>query len=177
MTSDFLTFWHFFYACISYYLRKWTKPVSGSIMAGSLLDLRRSRTHLIAENVMLGQQLIMLNRQVKQPQLTDRDRMWLVLLSRFAKYWQQTIYIVQPDTILRWHRELFQLYWTRKSKSKKATFLKNHAGDIWSCDFTVVSERILHYIDSRQSCLSLLLATYTPTVTRFMIFLRLVRHA
>src|SRR5574341_599039 len=119
MTSNFLTFWQFFSAWIHYYLRRWTKPATGSIITGSLLDSQRSRTDLIAENVLLRQQLIVLNRHVKQPHLTDRDRVRLVLLSRFTKYWKQTIHIVQPGTILRWHRELFRIYWTRKSKSKK----------------------------------------------------------
>ncbi|MFZ2097290.1 MAG: helix-turn-helix domain-containing protein, partial [Anaerolineales bacterium] len=197
MTFDSLTFWQFFYAWIHDYLRRWTKPATVSIIAGSILDMQRSRTDLVLENALLRQQLIVLNRQAKPPQLTNRDRMRLVLLSRCTKYWNQAIHIVQPETILRWHRELFRFYWTRKSKSKKkksrispetialirqmvkenrlwgaerirgellnlgirvskrtiqrylpkkqqstsqtwATFLKNHAGDIWACDFTVV---------------------------------------
>jgi putative transposase len=45
----------------------------------------------------------------------------LVLLSRFTKHWKQALHIVQPETVLRWHRELFPFYWTRTSKSKKKT--------------------------------------------------------
>jgi hypothetical protein len=119
--------------------------------------------------------------------------------------WQQALLIVQPDTLLRWHRDLFRRYWRRKSRNKKrkpriapeatalirkmachprmaqenrlwgaerirgellklgvrvrkrtiqkympqirrnsrqtwATFLKNHVGDIWACDFAAVHD-------------------------------------
>ena len=81
--------------------------------------MTRSRTDLIAENAMLRQQLIVLNRQMKRPQLTNGDRIRLVLLARCAQFWQQALHIVQPDTLLRWHRDLFRRYWGRKSKNKK----------------------------------------------------------
>ena len=119
MTSGFLTFWYFFFAWIQYYLRRWTKPATESIITGSLLDLQRSHAELIVDNALLRQQLIVLKRQAKHPQFTHRDRLGLVLMSRFTKYWKQAVHIVQPETILRWHRELFRFYWRRKSKSKK----------------------------------------------------------
>jgi hypothetical protein len=74
---------------------------------------------LIIENAMLRQQLIVLNRQMKRPQLTQSDRLRLVWLSGLTGYWQQALYIVQPDTLLRWHRDLFRRYWRWKSKPKK----------------------------------------------------------
>jgi transposase InsO family protein len=42
----------------------------------------------------------------------------LVFLSHFTTFWKQALHIVQPDTLLRWHRELFQFYWRRKSRGK-----------------------------------------------------------
>ncbi|MGZ6347234.1 MAG: integrase core domain-containing protein, partial [Anaerolineales bacterium] len=59
-----------------------------------------------------------LDRQVKRPQLSDGDRIRLVVLSRFTRFWQQTLLIVQPDTLLRWHRELFRWFWRYPSKPK-----------------------------------------------------------
>lgn len=168
-------------------------------MASALIDMTRSRTELIAENMMLRQQLIVLRRQVKRPKLISGDRIRLVLLARTARYWQCALHIVQPETLLRWHRDLFRLYWRRKSRRGKPksrvpqetidliqrmanedrlwgaerirgellkldirvskrtvqrympkqrrqsgqtwmTFLRNHAGDIWACDFTVVHD-------------------------------------
>jgi putative transposase len=55
---------------------------------------------------------------VKRPTFTRADRILLVLLAKLVRAWQQTLLIVQPDTLLRWHRELFRLYWKRKSKTR-----------------------------------------------------------
>ena len=68
---------------------------------------------------MLASQLIQLNRQVKRPLLTNPDSFRLILFSHFTKFWKQSIHIVQPDTLLRWHRELFRIYWRWKSQSGK----------------------------------------------------------
>jgi putative transposase len=100
-------------------LKQWTKPVTATLVTGAVSDLTRSRADLIAENVMLRQQLIVLKRQVKRPQLTNSDRSRLVLLARCTQFWQQALFIVQPDTLLRWHRDLFRRYWRRKSRNKK----------------------------------------------------------
>jgi len=59
---------------VKLYLKQWSKPVTASIAVGTLIDLRRNRRDLIVENAMLRQQLIVLNRQVKRPQLTQGDR-------------------------------------------------------------------------------------------------------
>lgn len=92
------------------------KPATLSLFAGTLSDMARSRTDLIVENALLRQQLIFLNRHVKRPQLTHRDRFLLILLARCTGFWKQALHIVQPDTLLRWHRELFRFYWRRKSR-------------------------------------------------------------
>jgi putative transposase len=81
-----------------------------------LADLGRSKAELVVENALLRQQLIVLRRQVKRPACTNTDRILLVLLARLVCTWQQALLIVQPETLLRWHRELFRLYWKHKSK-------------------------------------------------------------
>jgi putative transposase len=99
-------------------IKHWTKPTTVTLIAASLADMTRSQADLIAENAMLRQQLIVLNRQVKRPHLTNADRLCLVLLARCTRFWQQALHIVQPDTLLRWHRDLFRLYWRFKSRKK-----------------------------------------------------------
>ena len=64
------------------YLKQRSKPVTATLLTGALSDLTRSRADLIAENVMLRQQLIVLKRQVKRPHLTHGDRLRLVVLAR-----------------------------------------------------------------------------------------------
>jgi putative transposase len=96
-------------------IKPWTKPAIFTLTSGLLSDISRSRLDLMVENAMLRQQWIVLNRQIKRPQLTNPDRFRLVILSHFTKFWNQCLPIVQPDTLLRWHRELFRIYWRRKS--------------------------------------------------------------
>src|SRR5690348_1639369 len=96
---------------------RWTKPLGTSLPLATVADLGRSNSELIAENAILRQQLIILKRQVMRPACTKTDRVLLVLFARLVRTWQQALVIVQPDTLLRWHRELFHWYWKRKSKA------------------------------------------------------------
>ena len=95
----------------------WTKPLSSSLPLGTLADLARNKPELLAENALLRQQLIILKRQVKRPACTKTDRILLVLLARAVRAWKQTLFLVQPETLLRWHREAFRLFWSRNSKA------------------------------------------------------------
>src|SRR5438874_5710044 len=96
---------------------QWTRPLTSSLPLQTLADLGRSKSELVAENTLLRQQLIILKRQVKRPACTKTDRLLLILLARLVRPWKQALFIVQPDTLLRWHRELFRLDWKRKSRT------------------------------------------------------------
>ena len=95
---------------------RWTKPLTTSLLLETLADLNRSKSELIAENALLRKPLIILRRQVKRPTFTRADRMLLVLLARTVQYWKQALFIIQPETLLRWHREAFRLFWKHKSQ-------------------------------------------------------------
>jgi putative transposase len=95
----------------------WTKPNTSSLLLGMLTDLARSKSELVAENALLRQQLIILRRQVKRPACTKTDRMLLVLLARIVRSWKQALVIVQPETLLRWHRQGFRLFWKYTSRA------------------------------------------------------------
>ncbi|HIA48911.1 MAG TPA: integrase [Candidatus Hydrogenedentes bacterium] len=75
--------------------------------------------NLTAENLALRHQLNVLKRNQKRPKLKERDRLFWVFLSRFWSGWRSTVMIVQPDTVVRWHKRAFKLYWRRKSRSDK----------------------------------------------------------
>jgi hypothetical protein len=75
------------------------------------------RTSLVAENLALRQQLAVLNRKVRRPQLHRRDRFFWVILSQLWKNWRQVLIIVKPETVIKWHRQGFNLYWRWKSKA------------------------------------------------------------
>ena len=72
----------------------------------------RTQAQLEAEITMLRHQLNVLRRQApRRPRLTAADRLLFVWLCRLFPSLRNTITIVQPDTVLRWHRTGFRLYW------------------------------------------------------------------
>jgi len=96
-------------------LLAWTKPAPGPHLGSTVGDLTRTKAALVAENTFLRHQLVVLGRQVKRPAPTPADRFRLVLLARLVRGWRAALVIVQPDTLLRWHRQGFRLVWRVKS--------------------------------------------------------------
>lgn len=94
-----------------------TRPTTAAPLAGVLADLSRSKSELLAENALLRQQLLVLRRSVKRPRCRPADRALLVLLASRLRSWRQALLIVQPETLLRLHRQLFSVYWRRKSRA------------------------------------------------------------
>lgn len=182
---------------VKYFIKKYSRPPAETVFFDTQLYFSRSRMQLIAENAMLRQQLLILRRQVIRPRISRWDRLRLLFFARFTPLWKQSLHIIQPETLLHWHRDLFRIYWRRKSRASSgeprispqtiklirqmseqnrlwgaerirgellklgirvskrsiqkfmrtrrirsgqswATFLNNHAGDIWACDFTTV---------------------------------------
>jgi putative transposase len=180
-----------------------TRPATTVPLARALADLQRSRAELVAENALLRQQLLILRRSIKRPRCHPSDRVLLMLLASRVRAWRQALLIVQPDMLLRWHRQLFRAFWRRQSRAMPwarrtkvseetialiqemaaanrlwgaerirgellkldirvakstiqrylrearrprprgqswATFLRNHAGDFWACDFLPVTD-------------------------------------
>lgn len=99
------------------WIRRWEKPTNQSVVLGTVADLIRGRSELVLENAFLRQQVIVLSRDKKRAPLTNKDRR-LSLLARLLPAWKAALMIVQPDTLIRWHRELFKIVWRRKSKAK-----------------------------------------------------------
>jgi len=83
------------------------------LVARSSDDLTRD-----VEVVVLRHQLKVLRRQVGRPHLRRRDRLFMVALSRALPRarWSSS-FLVTPQTLLRWHRELVRRKWTFDRKS------------------------------------------------------------
>src|SRR5262245_51462134 len=78
------------------------------------------RTHgrLAAENLFLRKQLALyLERQAKPRRPSTATRLTLVVLARFIE-WRSVLAIVQPDTLLRWHRHAFRVFWRWKFRPR-----------------------------------------------------------
>jgi hypothetical protein len=75
-----------------------------------------SRATLVAENLILRQQLIVVRRQVKRPRWRRFDR-WLLgaLAGRFRRL-RDAVLLVQPETVIRWHRAAWRLLWRWRSR-------------------------------------------------------------
>ncbi len=85
------------------------------LVFSGLAFLRGRREQVIVE-VALRQQLATYARQRSKPRLTPLDRAFWVALSRLWPRWKEALVIVQPDTVVRWHRKGFRLYWRTLSK-------------------------------------------------------------
>jgi putative transposase len=103
------------------FFRRITEPACPNLVTGTLADLPRSRAELLAENALLRQQLIALRRRTKTPRLAGRERLWLLLLARWVPNWKRVLQIIKPDTLLRWHRVGFGLFWKLKSRAPVQT--------------------------------------------------------
>src|SRR6266404_4628340 len=78
----------------------------------------RSSSALKAENHFLRKQLALyLERKVKPRRTQDATRLALALLSTLFA-WKEALVIVRPETLIRWHRKGFQLFWRWKSKRR-----------------------------------------------------------
>ena len=76
----------------------------------------KSRRELALENLALRQQLAVLRRHAKRPKVSRADRAFWVVLARVWPEWRMALAIVQPATVIRWHRKGFALYWSWKSR-------------------------------------------------------------
>ena len=68
-----------------------------------------SRTSLAVENLALRQQLAVYKQSVKRPKLRPRDRLFWICLSRLWPNWRSALSLVQPETVIRWHRQGLQV--------------------------------------------------------------------
>jgi hypothetical protein len=79
----------------------------------------KSKSRLEAENVVLRHQLIVLRRQLKgRARLTSNDRWFFVQMYRCFPLILKVVTIVQPETLVRWHRAGFRRYWRWKSRPR-----------------------------------------------------------
>jgi putative transposase len=66
----------------------------------------------------LRQQLAILQREQPRPKLHYGDRLFWIFLMKIWKKWRTALVIVQPATVVSWHRRRFKQYWWRLSQKK-----------------------------------------------------------
>ncbi|MFH1447547.1 MAG: hypothetical protein ABIG39_01680 [Candidatus Micrarchaeota archaeon] len=78
-----------------------------------------SQSNLILENLTLRQQLTIQQRTIKRPKLKNKDRIFWSWISQIWPDWKSNLIIVKPETVIKWHRQGFKLYWRWKSRTNK----------------------------------------------------------
>lgn len=141
-------------------LLAWTKPATGSLVGGVVGDLTRTKAALLAENALLRQQLVLLARQVKRPPLTPTESRGASKRPQVTAETVAAIRRLAAENPLwgaeRICGELLKLgigvgkrtvqRHMRAARPPRpsgqgqtwTTFVRNHAGAIWACDFLQV---------------------------------------
>jgi putative transposase len=78
-----------------------------------------SRQDLLFENLALRQQITVLSRRHPQPRFATTDQWFWMTLLRLWPGWRSALILVTPETVVRWHRAGFKLYWSWLSRHHK----------------------------------------------------------
>ena len=89
------------------------------LLIGLLRRSMRERRDLLMENPVLRQQLAIYARQPRRVRLRNEDRLLWSVVARTWSPWRSRLRLVQPDTVVRWHRTAWRRYWTWKSRSRR----------------------------------------------------------
>ena len=89
-------------------------------VVGLTVSALKSRRNLLLENAALRHQLLVLSRRTKRPRFNPVDRVFWVWLSLAWNRWSKALWLVQPDTVIGWHRQGFRLFWKWKSRPGRA---------------------------------------------------------
>jgi hypothetical protein len=91
------------------------REIAKSIL-GVLADIVCPRAALVAENTLLRQQVVVLQRAKPHPHLKSRDRFTIAAVTKLFPSTVNAIAIVRPETVIRWHRSFWRLLWRHRSR-------------------------------------------------------------
>jgi putative transposase len=103
---------------LSVFLRSPLGPLFSALFA-SVFASFRSHAALQLEVLALRHQIGVLQRSVKRPKLTPADRLLWAWLCEVWNDWRSNVFLVQPATVIGWHRKGFRLFWTGKIRGGK----------------------------------------------------------
>jgi transposase InsO family protein len=99
-----------------------------------------SRRDLLLENLALRQQLAVLKQRRPKPRIAASDKMFWVVLRRLWPGWKHALIFVEPETIVRWHRAGFKLYWTWLSRYRNRMGRKCVSKELRELIFPMVAD-------------------------------------
>ena len=100
------------------------------LLLGTILCLFRARRSLLLENLAFRQQLAALKRRRPRPRLTVFDKLFWVFARKYWSGWKQALIVVNPETVVRWHRLGFALYWRVISKARRVVGRKRISKEV-----------------------------------------------
>ena len=107
---------------------------------GTLVRLLRARRSLLLENLALRQQLVVLKRRHPKPRIGLLDKLFWVAVRRFWSGWKQSLIVVTPETVVRWHRAGFRLYWRLISRIRTQVGRRPTSQEVRELIFRMVVE-------------------------------------
>src|ERR1019366_8236541 len=110
------------------------------LLVGAILRLFHGRRRLLLENLALRQQLAALKRRRPRPRLAVFDKLFWILARRFWSEWNQALIVVTPETVVRWHRAGFRLYWKLISKVRRPIGRRQIPKEVRELIFRMVAE-------------------------------------
>src|SRR3989442_11093299 len=88
-----------------------------TLLLGVLPAALRSRRDLVLENLLLRHQLSVAARPRRRPRLRTWDKVLWLLGRRLSTDWRRHLILVTPETVIRWHRQGWRLFWRWRSRS------------------------------------------------------------
>lgn len=79
-----------------------------------IILILKLNSRLMIRNIALRQQLAVMKQSINRRKIQKRDRLFWVILSRLWHDWKKMLIVVQPETVIRWHRKGFELSSTQK---------------------------------------------------------------
>jgi putative transposase len=107
---------------------------------GILVRCFRPRQDLLLKNLALRQQLTVLKRRHPKPKLSPVDKLFWVSARRFWSAWRQSLIMVTPETVVRWHRAGFTLCWSLISRVRNRVGRPKLSKDVRDLIFQMVAE-------------------------------------
>ena len=114
----------------------------------AILAALKPKALLVAENLCLRQQLLVLQRRPARPYLKTVDRFFWVLATRWPGSWRNLLLVVKPKTVLKWHQRGWRLYWSWRSRMRHGPAVVQFPNSFrcssdewpWKTDFGAKSE-------------------------------------
>ena len=110
------------------------------LLFGMLVRVFRGRQSLLLENLALRQQLVALKRRHPRPSLGLFDKLFWVSARQVWSAWKESLLIVTPETVVRWHRSGFRMYWRLISRVRRQVGRKQTPKEVRELISRIVAE-------------------------------------